>query len=212
MFDWLHNTVYSLFGSVSGSVKDFVHSVLKGLIGALNAVAGRAWTAWWDLLWGAYTLVTGITGFVQAVYSRLWLILNQYINSLLQDVAALWSQIWRSVAHIFDTVWGWVVTIRDYLWQQIESARQWVIENVWAPLWGWVQDIYDKLTRWAWMAYWYITHPDDLARVLFWSLVNAFARDAFFVARIVGDWLLRTILANIPRSLGLIETIIKDVL
>lgn len=212
MVTWLYNTVYNLYSRLPGSVKDFVHSVLSGLLGALNAVAGNMWTVWWYMV-DAATSLPGVIAYVfNYLYRAVWWLLTVFVLDVYRNLARLdkWiiDHYKRALAYADQLIsdltakaWGWV-----------QDAITWVNQHVWTPLWGYVQDLYDKMTRWAYTAYYYVTHPAALAELVFWSLWDVFTRNAFDVARIVGEWALRMVLQNSVTGVKLVEQIVTDVL
>lgn len=212
MLDWLYNTVYTLFGRVSGAVKDLIHSVVSGILGALNAVAGVMWAAWWDLVWASQVAIQAIEWFTGNVMALLWWLTTQAVPDLIKRLENLGKQALAWVEQIWSQAWSLVQDLRELAWGWVQDAIRWVNQNIWQPLYGWVQDLYQKMTDWAYTAWFYVTHPDALAEVIFWSLWGVFARNAFPVAKYVGEWLLRTVMQNAVSSIKLVESILTDVL
>lgn len=212
MLDWLYNSVYGLFGSISGPVKDFVHSIVRAILGSLNAVAGRMWTVWWYMVTAATEFTYNLFQFAFQMYSAAWWMIRHAVPKLWRAVGDLWDGIVAVRNWVVEGLTEWINYVKDLAWSWVQDAIAWVVEHVWRPVVHWIEDLYDKMTRWAFTAYWYVTHPDDLAAVLFWALFGVFARNAFPVARYIGDWLLRTFLQAVPASIRLVEQIITDVL
>jgi len=212
MITWLYTTVYSLWSGISSGVKDFVHAVVHALIGALDAVAGRMWTVWWSMLSTAWTAVGVFAWFCRGVwYVLYWLVILQ-VPALWTQAQGLLHQLVDMSQWLYNTALGWLHDAESLAQRLADNTVAWVTRNVWNPLWGYVQDLYAKLTTWGWTAYYYVTHPDDLAQLLFWALFGVFARNAFGIGRYIGDWVLRLVLANLAGSVNLAEEILTDVL
>jgi hypothetical protein len=212
MLDWLYNTVYSLYGSISGPVKDFVHSVMRGLVGALNAVSGNMWTVWWNWVAAMWTAGGVFSWFCGGVYNVLSWVVKESIPFISNLALTGWTRVLALEHKVATVVRQWVDDAIATAQGLVNDAITWVNQHIWLPLWSNVQDLYDKMTRWAYTAYYYVTHPDALAEVIFWSLWGVFTRSAFSVARTVGEWLLRTFLANAVAGVQLVESVVADVL
>lgn len=68
------------------------------------------------------------------------------------------------------------------------------------------------LPRFAVTAWWWVTHPDDLASVLFWHLVKWLESRAWEAGRYLGNFALALITRNVGRVARLAEEIITAVL
>jgi hypothetical protein len=212
MLDWLFNTVYGLYGRVSGATKDLIHSVIRGLMGALNAVAGNMWAAWWDMVWASQVASSVIGWFGGGIYQNLEFIYNTMIRLIWENIRRLYAELAAAVVKLWNDTWALVWNLRTEAFGWVGWALDWVKKSVWDPLWWWVQDLYQKMRDWAYTAWYLVTHPDALADIMFWPLFWVFGRSAYPLARMIGDWLLRTALQNSVQSLELVEGIITDVL
>lgn len=212
MLDWLYNTVYTLYGRLPGSVKDLINSALRGILGALNAVAGNMWTVWWDMVAMAQSLPGIVKWAFNGIYHALDWLLNVEIAHIWNLLQPLWLQVQKLTKKVVELIAQAIADVTAKVWRWVQDTITWVNQHVWLPLWGWVQDLYDKMTRWAYTAWFYVTHPDALAEVLFWSLWGVFTRNALTVSRSIGEWALRMVLQNAVTGVKLVEQIITDVL
>lgn len=212
MLDWLYGVVYTIFGSISGAVKDFVHSVVRGLIGALNAVAGRMWSAWWEMV--AIMRVAGgvFLWFCGGVYHALAWLMNDFVSFVTSSIGGIYHVIFNTAKRLAAQIVQAVTDLAATAWRWVQDAIGWIVQNIYTPLANAVADLVDKMTRWAYTAWFYVTHPDALAQVIFWALWGVFARNAYSVARYVGEWALRLILTQTISSVQLVEQIVSDVL
>lgn len=212
MLDWLHGVVYTLYGYVPGPVKDLIHSALRGLIGALNAVTGNMWTVWWNWI-TAMTAAGGVFNwFCGGVLTVLSWLVKEAIPFASNLALRAWTRLLNFEKKIEADLLSGLQAVRDLASRLVQDAIAWVTQNVWNPLWGYIQDLYDKATRWAYTAWFYVTHPAALAELIFWSLWDVFTRNAWSVARVVGEWALRLVLQNSVSGVRLVEQIVTDVL
>jgi hypothetical protein len=72
------------------------------------------------------------------------------------------------------------------------------------------------LTYWvphfAMTAWWWVTHPDQLALVLFWWTLHYLERFAWTAAQYLGEFALALVMRNLRRFLHLAEEILAAVL
>lgn len=212
MFNWLWNTIYGSGRRIANNILNLIHEVVNGLMGALGAIYGALWAAWWDMLWAASALVGIVEWFCRPVMYAIWSINREITDFIYPIMAGLRRRITDGLAKLETTVAGWVKDAITTATNAVNGLLSWVVRNVYTPVKAWVDDLYRKMSAWAWTAYYYITHPDALARVIFWALWAVFQQNAWAVAEITGEWLLRLVLANFVRSVRLVETIVADVL
>lgn len=212
MFNWLWNTIYGSGQRIANSILNLIHEVVNGLMGALGAIYGALWGAWWDMLWAASALVGIVEWFCRPVMYAIWDINREIADYLYPIINGLKRRIINGLAALETKVAGWVKEAVTSATNAVNWLLSWVVRNVWTPVKAWVDDLYRKMSAWAYTAYFYVTHPDALARVIFWALWGVFTENAWAVGEVLGEWFLRLVLANVVRSARLVETIIADVL
>lgn len=116
------------------------------------------------------------------------------------------------IAAIFDLVTGNVSGAWTRLQQVIADvlglSRQ-VLDDITQHL---VTLLKHLIPRYAMTAWWWVTHPDDLASVLFWYLVKWLEARAWTVGKYLGDFALSLVAHNVKRLALLVEDIVKAVL
>jgi hypothetical protein len=146
VLDWLRRTVSGLWGGITDAVKDFVHTIVGGLMGAL--------------------------GF------------------LFHDVTAKWSELVQAAEELEAGAW----MLGRSLWHQLARIVT-----------------YD-IPHYAMTAWWWVTHQDQLASVLFWWILRYLEERAWTAAQYLGEFFTALALRNLRRFLHLMETILVAVL
>lgn len=91
----------------------------------------------------------------------------------------------------------------------LERAAQAFGESVWDRL---AAVITHLIPRYAMTAWWWVTHPDQLARVLLWWVLHWLEQEAWTAGLYLGEFVLALIRRNVRRVALLAETIIHAVL
>lgn len=135
--------------------------------------------------------------------------IESLIPSPIRD-AIQWSI--SAIASLFGTISGNVSDawhdFTAHIWALYEGAKTFG-ENVLHAF----SDIFNYwIPKVAWPAFWYVTHPDELASVLFWYLIKWLERRAWTAAKYLGEFALALILRNVHRIALLVEDILAAVL
>lgn len=212
MLSWVSKVLKQAKGDVSAAAHHLIYTLLHGVTGILHALFGNVEKEWKRLWSIALSFDHGLWYFVRAVGHGLHHILCVMIPHL-----ATW--IWGVIVGLAKEVEKfvkWMLSKVDYILKlidhEIDALRDWVLQHIWDPLFGYIKDLYDKLTKWAYTAWYYITHPQKLADLLFWYLWNTFTRQIDSALLRMGDWLTRWFLANVIKAAAIVETIIANII
>lgn len=119
----------------------------------------------------------------------------------LRGLAAVISYVFRDVTRAwsdFTHVWDAFASVTERWLGGIEAKLRLIIEH-WLP-------------RFAITAWWWVTHPDRLAEVLFWWIIRYLEKYAWQAAEHLGEFFTALWLRNLRRTLHLAETILAAVL
>lgn len=116
--------------------------------------------------------------------------LVRLLSSLFGNVGGAWDDFTRAAAELAHAA----ETFGSRSWHQF-----WLILHYLIP-------------KYAFTAWWWVTHPDDLANHLFWYMVRWLERRAFTVGRYLGGFLLAMLVHNVHRVLSWAEDVIDAVL
>lgn len=112
------------------------------------------------------------------------------LGTITNDVADAWHDFTGDMAAVAEAV-------RQFGLEIYRDARR--IIGYWIP-------------RYAITAWWWVTHPDELASVLFWHLIKWLEARAWTAGRYLGNFLLAMIVHNVRRLAHLVEEIVAAVL
>lgn len=127
-------------------------------------------------------------------------------------VRALISTAVGAVAGVMDTVFGHVFSAWTDLWHAVDAGYHAVDAFVSHTVGLLEQIITYYIPVYAYRAWWWVTHPDQLAAVLFWYLVRELETNAWDAGRYLGEFILSLIWHNARRVLATLEAIVAAVL
>lgn len=149
---------------------------------------------------------------LKAIERRIWwLYLHAYLG-MGAWVSRRLAEDERWEAYWHDHLWRYTTWVADRAYYMINQLTQWVDNVVWKGLSAKVADLETKMLKWAFSSWSLLTHPSQLAGMLFWPIWKVFTQDPFTIANTIGDWLAHLVYANTLRTIHLAESILTDVL
>lgn len=212
MFDWITGFLGFWSNVVAGPIRDMVnqalHAVAGWLLGIIHDVQ-NAFSFWIGVVNWLIGQVENVAREIGSWISYLWNTILPWIYGRI-NAAFQWAEdLWRDA--IGYAARG-LAALEQWAWNAIQAVYRWAYDNIWLPLKQYADSIWDHLLQWGYTAWWWITHPDQLARALLGWLIVA-AEDAFWaIAAPVGSFALRIVIANTQRFVQLLETIITAVI
>jgi hypothetical protein len=217
--EWVGEQAESAWNTVSGAatglwhhIVSFVHTVVHGAIGWVVGIFGVVVWAWNHLLSAA-----------TALWRSLENIVGEIAGWIVTFVTHTLPSIWRHIERVAQSAWHWVenavkwasthiARLAHTAWHWVENAVKWVVVHVARPIWAWIKHVGHQILEWAHFAWHLLTHPLQLAEVIFWPLWFFFEKVAWKVARKIGQWLAELVLHNLVRLVNLVEDIVAAVL
>lgn len=129
---------------------------------------------------------SAVSGAVSAVVGGL----VSLLGSLFGNVTGAWDELTAAAAELEHAAW----IFGRGCWRQFDA-----ILRHWIP-------------KYAFTAWWWVTHPEQLASVLFWWLVHYLERRAWTAARYLGGFFLALIIHHVRHVLALAEDVLAAVL
>jgi len=122
----------------------------------------------------------------------------------------------RWIKRIFVDLWHaivWYYYLQlSILHRTFNDVTGWVVRDIWGPLKRFLDMTWCDLLKWGYTAWYYITHPDKLAALIFWYIVSLLEVNAWEAAKLLGTFVTALFLHNIRRVALLLEDIISAVL
>lgn len=212
MLDWLRRKLHQTGTGLSAALRRYIYDMVHAVGAFLTTIIFHVGTNWNWMLRQAAHLDHGMGNLADG----LWGWGNKIVHHVLPALRK-WAA--RQLAHLLKLIGHWVskfvkelAHLKSLVERWLKDLEKWVIRHVYDPLKKWADHIWARLLDWGYVAYRYITHPQMLADLIFDYLLVTFTRRAWAVARVLGEWIFKTFMANIPRSVTLIEKIITDVL
>jgi hypothetical protein len=146
-------------------------------------------------------VIAHITAIVTVDIPKLW-------HGLVSDALKLW----HGIAHVAALAFYWVERLTADVVHWLTSLRRWIVREIWNPLVARAEQIWDDLVKWGYTAWWYITHPADLAKLLLWPLAKAVEDNSWSLGGILGTFGLTLVLRNARRFAQLVEHIMTAIL
>lgn len=116
------------------------------------------------------------------------------------------------IAGFLDLIFNRVGSAWDDLYAAVHNFEQVTVgwtEAVWHQL---VLIVTKYIPDYAMVAYWWVTHPDALAQLLFWYVVKWLEHEAWTVAQYLGEFVLALLVRNLRRVLSVLETVVAAIL
>ena len=139
-------------------------------------------------------------------------LLSNPVGAVSSGVHTLINAGLSALASLVDTVFGNVTGAWGDLAQWFESLPAALAHlNTW--LYAHLRQLVTHdIPVYAQGAYWWVTHPGDLANLLFWHLVRSLENQAWTAAEYLGEFIVALIARNALRVARLAETILAAVL
>jgi hypothetical protein len=212
MLSWIAGFVSRWAGGIDQGIRDLVHWTVHALASVVYTVFGHVGTAWRDMWRAASWLETAAGRWAGQVFGHLWAIVKRDLPWL----AAAITLARQLAIRLYNTVvtWAWrlIRAAEALAVRLVNDVRQWAYRDIWLPLLQLARDARRDLARWAWPAFWYITHPAALAGLLGDALVDWLEVNSWRVAQRLGTFTLHLLLANARRVAHLAEDIITAAL
>jgi hypothetical protein len=134
-----------------------------------------------------------------------------------------WSGVTDAIKAFVHTVVGGIAGVVSLVfhavtgaWDELTSAAA-ELENgahqLGRSLWHKLSEIVGYwIPHFAFTAWWWVTHPDQLARTLLWYLVAALEREAWTAGQYLGEFGLALFTRNLRRFLHVLEHVFTAVL
>jgi hypothetical protein len=116
------------------------------------------------------------------------------LASLLDTIFGNVDGAWHDLAREFDTAAGVIGHFTSSVWHHLETL------------------VTHDIPVWAQGAYWWVTHPEALARVMLWPLLRVLEDNAWTAADWLAEFGLALLVKNINRVAQLAETVLAAIL
>lgn len=212
MLSWLDRYWDHVRGYVPNEVANAVHwaeHALAGLVLNIFGLVSGAWNSFWN---SAAVLYRGINDLGAAVYHFGAYILRTVIPSVIRWAAAQLARLSAALAALGRYVDHWIGVILAAIARAYRDIERWAIANIYAPLRAYADRIWNDLLKWGYTAFWWITHPADLAELLIFPLAASLEKHAWDLAAGLGKFTLALVVRNTRRLALLAEEIIAAVL
>lgn len=211
MFDWITHWFISWGPQIEQKILDMVHWAIHAVASVLIAVFSHVLGAWKWLIYGLAFLGYEEIHAWEDIFNFARRVVRVYIPRVLH-----WAWGWILFLHklvltLYDDLIRALIALRKLAWSWILALWRNVLKFVWDPLKRYADLIWHDLLKWGWVAWWWITHPENLAGFLFWHIINWLEFYAWQVGKRLGTFGLSLVRNNLHRFLILAEDIISAV-
>lgn len=212
MWQWIVNMWEGVFGRISDTIRNWVRDLINGVYGFYHYIDSLIRAAWYDLANATYWFVRNFQSFAYWVYAKLWQIIRSAIPAIINEYRRLYNDVVQYAESVYNQAASWFYSALHYADNLIAGVLKWVRDNIWTPLYNLTTSLFDWVKNKGELIWYYITHPDALAELLFGGLITIFEREAFAVADRLGKFLIALIVKNLQQFTMLIEDILSAIL
>lgn len=210
--DWLTRWFAGVASDIGQRIADAIHWAVHALAVVVLAVFDHVFGSWYSL---ARNIVIFFRVFGSVLYwvgAKIWRILRIAIPDLYRWARGWFARLLALIDHWVAWLWARIRATIALIYREIAATIRWAWSHIFLPLWRWVQFLYQLIRKWAWVAFWWVTHPASLAELLVFHMAAAIERHAWDLAGLLGRFFLALIARNLARFLKLVEQIIVAVL
>lgn len=212
MLTWLDNFFSGVSSTIGSAISNAVHWAIHAVSAVFLAVfslVGKAWN----------TLVSAIVAFHIALQRFGTEVINfaTYVVRVLIPKLARWaeSELAKLKAYA-DEIYDWakksVADLITRIEQAVKDVTDWVIKTVYDPLKAYADLIWNDLKLWGYTAWWWVTHLQDLADAMIVNIATSLEKNAWALAKMLGEFALNLVRAHLKEFIQLAEDIITAVL
>lgn len=212
LLSWVGGLAGRFLGTVGQDVVNLVHWAVKGVIAIFGFVFHAVGRAWLDVGGAALNLARYAEDFGRAVWWRLRHLFLVVIPSLARWIRYEAVRLVKLIGHWVNVLIRFVNQLRAWAVREFNAARNWVITHIYRPLlrsltiaWHWI--LHEGAVVWF-----YISHPDKLAALIFWHLIDFLEANAWRAATRLGRFGLALLRANARRVAATLEDIADAIL
>lgn len=211
MFDWITGWFIRWGPLVEQKIIDMVHWAVHAVASVLIAVFAHVLDAWKWYLDTWRVLAHEVVDLAHDVWDFAARLVRVYLPRITR-----WAWTWIVfLYHLSLKIWHDTLTalavLRALAWSWIQALWHRVVTDVWDPLKKYADLIWHDLLKWGWVAWWWITHPQNLAGLLFWHIIGWLEHYAWEASKRLGTFGLALVRNNLHRFLILIEDIVAAV-
>lgn len=212
MLDWIAGFIGRWAGTVDNAVRDLVHWAVHALASVVYAVFGLVGDAWRGMLGAGEWLAGNIGAFAGEVSSWIWHIIRKIVPFLAAWITRVWNDLLRLLRAVEAWAWREIRAVEQLAVRLVDDVRQWAYRDIWLPLTAAADWLRTHLIQWGYTAWWYVTHPAQLAALLGDPLVDWLEANSWSVARRLGSFTLALVLHNTRRLASTVEDIVAAIL
>lgn len=116
------------------------------------------------------------------------------------------------IAGFLDLIFGRVGSAWDDLVSAIKTHEQILLFLTTGIIGQLFKIITVYIPEYAQVAWWWVTHPDELAHVLLWHVLKWLEQEAWTAATYLGEFILALLVRNLRRVLLVLETVVAAIL
>jgi len=212
MWTWLGRILGWAGDTIGGPVVTLIHDLIHGVWGWLSTLFGNVGLSWTTMFKAGAWLHRALENLGLQQLATVWHIIFTRIPAV---VAWAWNhlqRLWIFATAIAKRLEHDVLALIARIGIAIDKALAWVRDHVYVPLHNLLIAAWQWITKRGELVFYYITHPDKLAALLFDSILALLEREAWAVGSKLGKFFLSLVTHNLRRFILLLEDILMAVL
>lgn len=212
MLDWLQQQYDKYAPGITNAIRTWVLNIIYAVIGVQQGIDERVNRAWQMMYQAGVDGWTGLTAFAQGVGSYFYMLRRHYIPDIWRRIAYNEHDIWSGLARWVHYLHVLINKNHDLIIRTSRDDRNWATRYIYDPLHTWVEYLNGQLKKYLYPVWYYISHPQALADLIYFNLLYSFERNWFATGLYLGRWLFQQVMVNALPDLQLIEKLLSEIL
>ncbi len=211
MFGWIGRIWQWGVSNVGDPVASWVHDFVRGIFGWLATLFGHIGEAWHAVFTVGVLLFHAAEAFGHAIWEEFYRLFVIALPRLIRWAGHELTLLGHAIRALYNRLVRDVINLYHHIAHAISGAIHWVVTHVYDPLKRDIVQAWDWITKRGELVFYYMTHPDKLAMLIFDSLLELLEREAWTVGRKLGRFFLSLVVHNLRQFVLLIEDIVMAV-
>ncbi|SRR6266566_104125 len=211
MLGWLNGFLSWSFSGID-DVRNWVVNLFKTAFSYIDSGLKSAWNGILQAWNEAVNLYNQAIKYIVQLYNLIRYTLDIEIKAVETWVSSLYNYLRQQISGTIAWINGLISKIENWITSEINTLYQWVLRNIWNPLYNTIAGAINWISKYGYWVYYVITHPDVLASMIGTYVLREFFSLGHKYSRVIGRWLVHSMLSASHEVSNLIEDFISSII